>query len=337
MVCVQVDTDAAPSKKREENGKRHRAERRRSKERERVREAGVSRERDRASHRDRDGREREARGRDRERDSRSERYDRNLDGRQDRERTHRDKLSERMRPDERAGRREGASDVVRSRRDVAEAGQKRSRAEDPLRDQQERESRKARVVEFSDRGRDRAERAPAHHDSNTRDPDRHPEAYRRANNSSSALHLEAEHGSKAGGKGMESRAASMHEERRPSSAVRERLRPERHGHSLQKHSERAGRGVSDSPKSSYANGSIDGSRGRFAAGKLSPGESVEPPGGSQSAQPAEYGSPDQDGSGPGVRSASRSNSVDLAFSPSPGSLPRGTFRRLYHARGFFVK
>ncbi len=323
--------DAAPSQKREENGKRHRAERRRSKERERVRETGVSRERERVSHRERDGREREARGRDRERDSRSERYDRDLDGRQDRERMHRDKLAERVRPDERAGRREGASDVQRSRRDVAEAGQKRSRAEDPSREQQERESRKARVVEFSDRGRDRAERAPAHRDGLTRETDRHSDAYRHANSSSSALHQEAERGLRADGKANESRAA-IDEERRVSTADRERPRPDRHAHSLQKHSERPVRSMSDSPRGSYANGSVDGSRGRFAAGKPSPGDSVEPCGGSQSVRPAEYGSPDQDGSRPEGRSASRSNSVDVALSRSPGSLPRGTFRSVRRAR-----
>ncbi|CAL8470177.1 g9719 [Coccomyxa elongata] len=237
-----VDMDAAPSQKRVENGKRHRAERRRSKERERVRETGVSRERERASHRERDGREREARGRDRERDSRSERYDRDLDGRQDRERMHRDKLAERVRPDERAGRREGASDVQHSRRDVAEAGQKRSRAEDPSREQQEREGRKARVVGFSDRGRDRAERAPAHHDSHTREADRHFDTYRRANSSSSALHQQAERGLRASSKGNESRAA-VDEERRVSTADRERPRPDRDAHSLQKKSKRPDRSM----------------------------------------------------------------------------------------------
>lgn len=321
--------EAAPGKEKEEDGKQHRTERRRSKERERAREAGVSKERERGSHRDRDGREREARGRDR--DSRSEWYERVWDGRQERDRAHRDREAERARLDERGGRREGASELSRSRRDAGEAGHKRSRTGDPL---QERESRRVRVVDYSDRARERAERPPAAQDGSDKGLDRwRSDAYRRAHSSSSALHQESERATRGGGVGMD--IDRNHAEKRPanerlmSSADRETRRLDERLRISGKPSERAAGSMSDSPRSSRANGSLSN---RIAQYQPSPEDSFEGNGASKSLRLMERSSPsDQDGSvenGSGrrrlrkaERSRSRSNSVDV---PSPGSFLKGT-------------
>ncbi len=297
---------AAPSKDKEEDSKQQRPERRRTKEREkeREREAGAGKERERASHRDRDGREREARGRDRDRDSRSERHDR--------DRAHKDRGAERARPDERGS---------RGRRAVTEAGHKRSRTDDP----QERDSRRVRVVEYSDRARDRAERPSAAQDGFDRGLDRwRSDAYRQAHSSSSALHQDSERALKAGG--AQSGADRNHAGKWPVS--------DRMTSVADRDTRRPNGSMSESPRSSRANGSLGGGgRGRFASGQPSPGDSLEGNGASRSLEPAERGSPSdpdrsvQNGSGgrrPLKRSCSRSNSVEVPFPQSPSSFQKGT-------------
>ncbi|KAK9915685.1 hypothetical protein WJX75_002648 [Coccomyxa subellipsoidea] len=274
-------------------------------------------------------------GKEKEEDGKQHRTERRRSKERERERdrAHRDREAERARLDERGGRREGASELSRSRRDAGEAGHKRSRTGDPL---QERESRRVRVVEYSDRARERAERPPAAQDGSDKGLDRwRSDAYRRAHSSSSALHQESERATRGGGVGMD--IDRNHAEKRPanerlmSSADRETRRLDERLRISGKPSERAAGSMSDSPRSSRANGSLSN---RIAQYQPSPEDSFEGNGASKPLRLMERSSPsDQDGSvenGSGRRrlrkadrSRSRSNSVDV---PSPGSFLKGHTR-----------